>query len=97
MPAAKAWTGSKNSTREYLATGHELATKVSARLRALCDQPVALAQWKALQYFPAMLRKQLDLVDRRLLRHETIPAAEKVYSLFEPPPNGSKKAKRAPL
>ena len=84
------------AVREYLATGHELAAKVSTSLLSLCDQPVRLPQWEALQYFHAMLVKHLDLVDRRLLRHETIPAAEKVYSLFEPHTEWIQKGKARP-
>jgi hypothetical protein len=82
--------------RAYLAAGRELATKVSASLLALCTQPVCPLQWETLQYFHAMLLKHLDLVDRRLLRHETIPAAEKVYSLFEPHTEWIQKGKARP-
>ena len=42
------------------------------------------AHWEALAYFHGMLDKHRDLVARRLLREETIPAAEKIFSLFEP-------------
>ena len=69
---------------DYLEIGHELCAKVSASLLSLCDQPVEERQWETLAYFEQMLAKHLDLVDRRLLRGQTIPAAEKVYSLFEP-------------
>ena len=86
----------RQAVREYLETGHDLAAKVSASLLALCDQPVALPHWEALQYFHAMLAKHLDLVERRLLRHETIPAAEKVYSLFEPHTEWIQKGKTRP-
>lgn len=84
------------AVREYLAAGRELATKVSASLLVLCDQPVSLSQWEVLQYFHAMLLKHLDLVERRLLRHEKIPAAEKVYSLFEPHTEWIQKGKARP-
>lgn len=93
--AAKA-TRTHAAVREYLAVGHELAAKVSASLLALCDQPVTLPHWESLQYFHAMLVKHLDLVDRRLLRHETIPATEKVYSLFEPHTEWIQKGKARP-
>jgi len=95
-PAAAKATRVTQAVREYLAVGHELATKVSASLLALCDQPVLPPHWEALQYFHAMLIKHLDLVDRRLLRHETIPAAEKVYSLFEPHTEWIQKGKARP-
>jgi hypothetical protein len=69
---------------EYLSTGRELCAKVTASLLSLCDQAVAQADWDQLAYFEQMLRKHLDLVDRRLLQGQSIPASEKVYSLFEP-------------
>jgi len=95
-PAATKAARVRVAVREYLDAGHELAAKVSASLLDLCDQPVILPQWEALQYFHAMLRKHLDLIDRRLLQHETIPAAEKVYSLFEPHTEWIQKDKARP-
>jgi len=95
-PAEAKATRVTQAVREYLAAGHDLATKVATTLVALCDQPVLLPHWESLQYFHAMLVKHLDLVDRRLLRHETIPAAEKVYSLFEPHTEWIQKGKARP-
>ena len=69
---------------EYLQTGRELGAKIRASLLSLCDQPVDQVHWDTLAYFQGMLDKHVDLVDRRLLQQQTIPAAEKVYSLFEP-------------
>src|SRR5664280_379487 len=67
----------KRAVRDYLAVGRELSAKVHASLLDLCDQPVDMAHWEALEYFHRMLDKHLDLVQRRLLQ-------EKVFSLFEP-------------
>lgn len=39
---------------------------------------------KELSYYHQHLNKHIDLVGRRLLNKESIPASEKVYSLFEP-------------
>ena len=36
------------------------------------------------EYFCQMLDKHIDLVDRRLLKGETIPHEEKIFSIFEP-------------
>ncbi len=69
---------------EYLTVARELSAKVSESLLALCDEPILAPQWEALAYFQAMLDKHTELVDRRLLQGERIPASEKVYSLFEP-------------
>jgi len=70
--------------RDYLAVGRALSAKVQAGLLGLCEQPVDAADWEALAYFHRMLDKHLDLVERRLLKEETIAAQEKVFSLFEP-------------
>lgn len=69
---------------DYLEIGRELCAKVSASLLSLCDHPVDAEHWERLAYFEQMLARHIDLVDRRLLQGQTIPAAEKVYSLFEP-------------
>ena len=68
----------------YLTVARELSAKVNESLLALCHEPIEAAQWEALAYFQTMLDKHTDLVDRRLLQGERIPASEKVYSLFEP-------------
>jgi hypothetical protein len=37
-----------------------------------------------LMYFIEMLDKHIDLVDRRLIKRESIPHEEKIFSIFEP-------------
>jgi hypothetical protein len=86
----------RRAVREYLAVGRELGAKVGASLLLLCDQAVEVAHWEALAYFHAMLEKHLGLVERRLLKEETIPAAEKVFSLFEPHTEWIQKGKQRP-
>jgi hypothetical protein len=86
----------KQAVREYLAVGGALEIKVRASLMELCDQPVDLAAWEELEYFQRMLAKHLDLVARRLLNEETIPAHEKVFSLFEPHTEWIQKGKQRP-
>ena len=86
----------KRAVRDYLAVGRELSTKVQNSLVSLCDQPVEMAHWEVLEYFHRMLDKHLDLVQRRLLQEETIPAHEKVFSLFEPHTEWIQKGKQRP-
>ncbi|SRR6266478_3385035 len=86
----------KAAVRQYLAAGSELSEKVRASLLGLCDQAVDLAHWQALEYFQAMLDKHLDLVERRLIKEQIIPAAEKVFSLFEPHTEWIQKGKQRP-
>lgn len=84
------------AVREYLHAGGELGAKVHASLLGMCDQAVDFAHWEALEYFHRMLAKHLDLVERRLLQDQTIPAAEKVFSLFEPHTEWIAKGKQRP-
>jgi len=86
----------KSAVRAYLAVGRALAAKVQPSLLALCDQGVCATRWAKLAYFHAMLTKHLDLVARRLLHEETIPAHEKVFSLFEPHTEWIQKGKQRP-
>ena len=86
----------KRAVRDYLTVGRTLSAKVQASLLGLCDQPVDAADWEALAYFHALLDKHLDLVERRLLKEETIPPQEKVFSLFEPHTEWIQKGKQRP-
>ena len=82
--------------RYYLTVGRALCAKVNQSLLGLCDGAVDATRWERLAYFHAMLDKHLDLVDRRLLKQETIPAQEKVFSLFEPHTEWIQKGKQRP-
>ena len=86
----------KSAVRDYLAVGGELSAKVRQSLLGLCDESVDPARWERLAYFHARLDQHLDLVERRLLREETIPAHEKVFSLFEPHTEWIQKGKQRP-
>jgi hypothetical protein len=80
----------------YLQVARELCAKVGESLWGLCDQGVELADWDTLAYFHAMLDKHIDLVDRRVLQKQIIPASEKVFSLFELHTEWIKKGKLHP-
>ena len=86
----------KSAVRDYLAVGRALAAKVQSSLLELCDLSADATRWEKLAYFQAMLTKHLDLVVRRLLHEETIPAHEKVFSLFEPHTEWIQKGKQRP-
>ena len=71
----------------YLENSTRLEARVFASWRELETRPLGVAEvaeWVQLEYFHTALMRQMDLVDRRLVRGETIPHAEKVFSLFEP-------------
>ena len=86
----------KAAVRAYLAVGRALSVKVRQSLLGLCDQAVDFARWERLEYFHRMVDKHLDLVERRLLQEEKIPAHEKVFSLFEPHTEWIQKGKLRP-
>ena len=86
----------KSAVRAYPAVGGALAAKVRQSLLELCDLSVCATRWEKLEYFHRMLAKHLDLVQRRLLNEETIPAQEKVFSLFEPHTEWIAKGKQRP-
>jgi hypothetical protein len=75
------------AAERYLHASGRLEAKVFATLQALRTCPLGVVEFAELiqlDYFHTALIRQMDLVERRLLRAETIPHREKVFSLFEP-------------
>jgi hypothetical protein len=62
----------------------------------LCEAAGDAIRWERPAYFHARPDKHLDLVARRLLREETLPAPETVFSLFEPHPGWIQKGQQRP-
>ncbi len=50
----------------------------------------------SLEYFMQLLQKHIDLVDRRIIKGETIPHEEKMFSIFEAYTEWIKKGKTRP-
>src|ERR1022692_3723149 len=86
----------KRAVRDYLAVGGELSAKVRESLLGLGDRGVEAPGGGRLPFSHGMLDKHLDLVERRLLKEETIPSHEKVFSLFEPHTEWIQKGKQRP-
>jgi hypothetical protein len=86
----------KSAVRDYLAVGGELSAKVRPSLLDWCHPAMAAGLWECLAYFQVMLDKHLDLVERRWLKGEIIPAEEKLFSLFEPHTEWIQKGKQRP-
>ncbi len=57
---------------------------------------MGMARLQALDYYNQMLAKHIDLVERRLIKKETIPHSEKVFSIFQPYTEMIKKGKLHP-
>ncbi len=68
----------------YLSRCQELVQRVEQALPLLLARGVSGLTLVTLDVFLAHARRQMDQVERRLLKHETIPQNEKVFSLFEP-------------
>lgn len=78
----------QQATRAYLQLARQLSQKLDAAevdfqaIEQASDKQKALLD--ELKYFKGHLDNQIHLVTRRILFGETIPHAEKVFSLFEP-------------
>ena len=86
----------QKAVREYLSVGRELSAKLTPSLLHLCHPEVEPKHWEALAYFHGRLDQHLDRVQRRLLQEETIPATQKIFSLFEPHTEWIQKGKQRP-
>lgn len=83
----------------YLQKAYALEQKVFASLLALRPQAFSLPEQNILaevEYYHEMLIKHLDLIDRRVLQGESIPHADKLFSLFEPHTEWINKGKVSP-
>jgi hypothetical protein len=67
----------------YVKQCRVLVERAEETLKALQEMAVAEAQCWVLQGLIAHARRQMDQVERRLLKDETIPHKEKVFSIFE--------------
>jgi transposase, IS5 family len=86
------------AAREYVRASYRFEQKLFEAMPCLPapQSIVEVVQRTALEYFHNMLLKQLDLVERRWLREEKIPHADKIFSLFEPHTQFIKKGKLFP-
>jgi hypothetical protein len=74
----------RNSTKQYLHTACLLLDKIRNVKQLNPTDILEDITLKDLKYFCDMLSKHIDLVERRLLKCETIPHEEKIFSIFEP-------------
>ena len=75
----------KADVSHYLESCRKLEKKVTDLLKETDSFTVAsaIAKRMELEYYYSMLKKHIDLVERRLLKGEVIPSSEKLYSIFE--------------
>lgn len=78
----------RSEVTEYLRLATELNEKITESCRELYHSPLfgvkLFALLQGLSYYQEMIKKHIDLINRRLLKGETIPQAEKLFSIFEP-------------
>ncbi len=68
----------------YLDRCRELVLRVEGSLPALAANGASAWTIEEIEGFLSHARRQIEQVDRRLLKGETIPHEEKVFSIFEP-------------
>jgi hypothetical protein len=78
----------KTQVSEYLRLADQLGEKIAQSSRKLYNSPAfdvkLFALLESLSYYQEMIAKHIDLIERRLLKGQTIPSEEKVFSIFEP-------------
>lgn len=86
----------KEQATEYLRLAGDLEKKVGEfreiALSKITD-PRELARLISLEYYHTMLNKHIDLIERRIIKGEIIPHADKLFSIFEPHVEWIKKGK----
>lgn len=76
----------KNKVKEYLSLAKYLEEKVSKTITEMIEKSKNSVNEKVLGeliYFHDMMLKHIDLIERRVLKEETIAHEEKIFSLFE--------------
>lgn len=79
----------KQSVKNYIEKANSLHTRCNAILKepvnvqTVEDQLKVLAYLEELERYTKYVEKFLDQIKRRLLKGETIPAEEKIFSIFE--------------
>jgi hypothetical protein len=87
----------KNATKKYLTKATALVKKLDT---TLVDLPLVdvqdLTTHLTLEHFIPLVNKHIDLLERRVLKGETIPHEEKLFSVFETYTEWIKKGKTRP-
>ena len=87
----------RQAATAYLKKAIALEKKVDdVLLNHIPQSSVQVAHMEVLRYFYQMLVKHIDLLERRLIKEETIPHQEKIFSIFQPYVEFIKKGKLRP-
>ena len=74
----------RKDIKAYLKLRTKLIGRVKALLLELAAKGVSLQKINRIEYFAMHAVRQIDQIGRRLLKGETLPQNEKVFSIFEP-------------
>ena len=74
----------RKDIKAYLKLCTKLVGRVKALLLELVAKGVSLQKINRIEYFAMHAVRQIDQIGRRLLKGETLPQNEKVFSIFEP-------------
>lgn len=87
----------KKAATAYLQKANILAKKIEAATKSFPkEDTIDLAESLAITYYLELMRKHIDLVHRRIIKGETIPHEEKMFSIFEEYTELIKKGKNRP-
>lgn len=87
----------KEAAEKYLSKATALMDKLDADIDNFPQNDVEdIAINVSLKHFMELLRKHIDLLDRRVMKGETIPHSEKMFSIFEPHTEWINKGKMRP-
>lgn len=86
-----------STIKSYLCEAQKLYARFEETHHTLiCLDPFIMVLLTELQMYNTYVKKQIDLIERRLIKGEIIPAAEKIHSIFEPHTEMIKKGKLHP-
>ena len=75
----------KYSTREYMGICQTILDKANHTITQIdTSRAEIIIYLMKLQKYSKLLEKHIDLVERRIIKEETIPHSEKMFSIFEP-------------
>ena len=77
---SRRWKGNPQGVKAYLSSCRQLRQRVAATMDQLAGSPVDLSERHRLVSLGTRLE---DQIERRVLEGETIPASEKIFSVFE--------------
>ena len=75
----------KEAATKYLTKTKTLLAKLTKEANSLPMNDIGdIAAHYALEQFMALAQKHIDMLERRIIKGETIPHSEKIFSIFEP-------------